>query len=442
MRLVYNFLFTVLFFLAAPYYFLKMWRRGNWKSGFGQRFSLYSDEVKQQLARKPVIWIHAVSVGEVGVCVQLLKLLAPKLPNHQIVVSTTTSTGMGELRAKLPDSVIKIYYPADFWWGVRHALNTIRPQAFLLVEAEFWPNMLWQAMARNIPLLLVNARVSDRSYPRYQRAGFLFRPIFSRFSVVGSQNAIDSERLKVLGFQPSAVHDVGNLKFDAALPQKSGPAAAPSLDVRGLLAQIGFPPTAQLLVCGSTHAGEEGILGAMFLRLRQKYPNLYLVIVPRHFERAKEVSADLEKAGVKFILRTEIAAKAPLAPGAVDCLVVNTTGELKAFYSEATLVFVGKSLTAKGGQNPIEPAALGKALVLGPNMQNFTSIVATLNKGGGVIQVASEAGLERAFDDLLANETRRRELGERGLRVVQENAGATVRTVELIVPAFQKSGIL
>jgi 3-deoxy-D-manno-octulosonic-acid transferase len=443
MRFVYNCLFTVLFVLAAPFYFLKMWRRGNWKADFGQRFACYSDELKARFAQKPVIWIHAVSVGEVGVCVQLLKLLSPQLPHHQIVVSTTTSTGMGELRSKLPDSVIKIYYPIDFWWGARHALNTIRPKAFLLIEAEFWPNLLWQAMDRNLPLLLINARVSDRSFPRYQKGGFLFRPIFSRFSVVCCQNALDAERLKMLGFPADATRDVGNLKFDAALPQKPGSTAAkPALDVRELLARIGFPGDAQLWVCGSTHAGEEAILGAMFLRLRQKHPQLRLVLVPRHFERAREVSAALETAGVKFMLRTEITTQPAPQPGTLDCLVVNSTGELKAFYSEATVVFVGKSLTAKGGQNPIEPVALGKATVLGPNMQNFTSIVATLNKGGGIMQVADASGLERAIDDLLSRESHRRELGRAGLRVVEENSGATPRTVDLIVPAFHRAGLL
>lgn len=427
MRFIYNILFTFGFLVSAPYYFLKMWRRGNWKAGFGQRFAIFSPELKAKLSTRPVLWLHAVSVGEVGICVQLIKLLAPRLPEYQLVVSTTTSTGMGELRSKLPEDVEKIYYPIDSWWGVRNALNTIKPRAILLIEAEFWPNLLWQTSNRNIPLFLVNARVSDRSYRGYKRAAFIFRPIFAKFRAAGCQNSIDAERLVELGFPPKAVHAVGNLKFDAAKPD-----GRPGLDVPALLRQIGVTDKAQLLVCGSTHAGEEAILGAMCLRLREKFPNLFLILVPRHFERAKEVSADLQRCGIKFLLRTEIKPDTQLAPGEIQCLVVNSTGELKSFYQHATLVFVGKTLTALGGQNPIEPGALGKAMVFGPNMQNFVSVTSAFLANKGAIQVRDEAHLERAFAELLESEPRRRELGENAHQVVQQSAGATSRTVDLI----------
>jgi len=439
MRLVYNLVFTVLFFLSTPYYFLKMWRRGNWKAGFGQRFSLYSPELKKLLSERPVVWFHAVSVGEVGVCVQLLKILAPKLNDYQLVVSTTTSTGMGELQAKLPKSILKIYYPVDFYFGVRHTLNVFRPKAIVLIEAEFWPNLLWQALDRQIPLFLINARVSDRSFVGYKRAKFLFGPIFKNFCMVGSQNDSDVERLKILGFPSNVIHNVGNLKFDAALPQKSAGPAKPGLDVRGLLQQVGIPETAQLLVCGSTHAGEEAILAAMFLRLKKQFPQLFLVLVPRHFERAKDVAEDLKKVGLQFAFRSEITPETRLAPNSVDCLLVNTTGELKSFYQHATLVFVGKSLTAIGGQNPIEPAALGKAMVFGPNMQNFKSVVATLLKGQGAIQVQNETELEETFAELLSNTNHREILGNKGLQVVEKMKGATQRTVDLMVPLITKS---
>lgn len=439
MRLVYNLVFTVLFFLSTPYYFLKMWRRGNWKAGFGQRFSLYSPELKKRLSEKPVVWFHAVSVGEVGVCIQLLKILAPKLADYQLVVSTTTSTGMGELQSKLPESILKIYYPVDFYFGVRHTLDIFRPRAIVLIEAEFWPNLLWQALDRQIPLFLVNARVSDRSYAGYKRAKFLFGPIFRHFSMVGSQNESDVQRLKILGFPEPVIHNVGNLKFDAALPQKSPGQTKPGLDVRALLQQVGVAETAQLLVCGSTHAGEEALLAAMFQRLKRQFSELFLVLVPRHFERAKDVAEDLKKTGLQFAFRSEITTETRLASGSIDCLLVNTTGELKSFYQHATLVFVGKSLTAIGGQNPIEPAALGKAMVFGPNMQNFKSVVASLLKGQGAIQVQNEVELEKTFAELLSNTSRRKTLGDRGLQVVEKMKGATQRTVDLMIPLITKS---
>ncbi len=426
MRVIYNILFVLFFWLSAPWYFLKMWRRGNWRAGLGQRFGRYDPQFKSALGTKPVIWLHAVSVGEVGVCLQLLRLLEPRLPAHQFIVSTTTSTGMGELKRRLPPHIHAIYYPADFPGCVRRALDTIRPKAIVLVELELWPNLLWAAQDRGIPLMLVNARVSEQSFKGYSRFGFLFRPIFSKFSAVGCQNG-DADLLLGLGFPADAVRTVGNMKFDAAKPDLTG-----GLDVPALLRQIGVKKNAALLVAGSTHDGEETILAEMWPRLRQHCPDLFLILVPRHFERAKAVAQELASRNVKFMLRGEIADGKDYPSGALDCLIVNSTGELKYFYREAALVFVGKSITAEGGQNPIEPAALGKAMVYGPNMQNFKAISAAFLAEHAAVQVPDAAALERAMIELLGNDKKRAEIGANALRVVQRNAGATAATVDLI----------
>jgi 3-deoxy-D-manno-octulosonic-acid transferase len=427
MRVVYNILFVLFFWLSAPWYFLKMWRRGNWQAGFGQRFGRYGAEIQAALGQRPAIWLHAVSVGEVGVCLQLLRALEPALPAFQFVVSTTTSTGMGELRRRLPPSVQAIYYPADFPGVVRRALNTLRPKAIILVEAELWPNLLWQAQDRAIPLFLVNARLSERSFRGYGRFSVLFRPIFAKFRAVGCQQSNDAERLIALGFYAEAVRTVGNMKFDAAQPD-----ARPSLDVPGLLRQIGVGTNARLLVAGSTHAGEEAVLAEMWPRLRRRFPDLFLILVPRHFERAKDAAQELATRGIPFVYRSDLNREKPSAPGPFECLLVNSTGELKFFYEQAALVFVGKSLTAEGGQNPIEPAALGKAMVFGPHMQNFKAIVAAFLAEQAAIQVPDAAGLEQAIADLLADDPRRAEMGARALQVVRQNLGATARTLQLI----------
>jgi 3-deoxy-D-manno-octulosonic-acid transferase len=427
MRVVYNILFVLLFWLSAPWYFLKMWRRGNWRAGFGQRFARYSADLRSALARRPVLWLHAVSVGEVGVCLQLLRSLEPALPAFQFVVSTTTSTGMGELRRRLPPHVRAIYYPADFPGAVRRALNTLRPRAIILVEAELWPNLLWQAQDRAIPLFLVNARLSERSCKGYARFSFIFRPIFSKFRAVGCQQPGDAERLLTLGFRPEAVRAVGNMKFDAAQPD-----ARPGLDVPALLRQIGVNTNAKLLVAGSTHAGEEAVLAEMWPRLRRRFPELFLILVPRHFERAKEAGQELASRGIPFVYRSEITGEEPFAPAPPECLLVNSTGELKFFYEQAALVFVGKSLTAEGGQNPIEPAALGKAMVFGPHMQNFKAVAAAFLAERAALQVPDAAALEQAIADLLADDRRRSEMGARALQVVRQNLGATARAVQLI----------
>ena len=198
-------MFAVFFWLSAPFYFLKMWRRGNWRPGFGQRFGKYSSKIKQALTNRHIIWFHAVSVGEVNICTQLIKAIEPRVPNLKIVVSTTTSTGMGELQKHLPSHVTPIYYPIDLRGTVVRALATVHPEAIVLVEAEIWPNFLWRAFEREIPVFLVNARFSDRSYRGYKRFGFIFRPIFAQFAGVGCQNEADATRLRELGFRPEAI---------------------------------------------------------------------------------------------------------------------------------------------------------------------------------------------------------------------------------------------
>jgi 3-deoxy-D-manno-octulosonic-acid transferase len=428
MRSLYNILFSIFFALSAPYYFLKMWRRGNWQRGFRQRFGRYDASFKQALTNRHVLWMHAVSVGEVNVCTQLIRALEPRVPNLKIVVSTTTSTGMSELQRKLPSHIGKIYYPIDRKKCVYRALSMIHPEAVVLVEAEIWPNFIWRVRDKKVPLFLANARLSDRSYRGYKRFGVLFRPLFAAFTGVGAQNDADAARLRELGCRPEAVQVVGSLKFDAARLDERR-----LLDVPVMLRQLGVAEGARLLVAGSTHAGEEVTLADQFLRLRRRFPDLFLALVPRHFERGKEVGEQLRARGVKFVYRSEITAATQLKPGDVECLLVNTTGELRFFYEHATVIFVGKSLCGTGGQNPIEPAAFGKPVVFGPNMQNFTAIVESFLREDGAVQVRNEAELEKALEDLIGDEQRRATLGRNALKVVRENRGAIERTVEMIV---------
>lgn len=428
MRVIYNILFTIFFVLSSPYYFVRMSRRGNWKAGFGQRFGMYDSKFKQAITNRDVLWMHAVSVGEVNVCTQLIRALEPRLPNLKIVVSTTTTTGMGELAKKLPKHISRIYYPIDRRTHVSSALATVRPKAIVLVEAEIWPNFIWRARDSGTPLFLVNARLSERSYRGYKRFGILFRQLFAAFSGIGAQNEADAGRLRELGCRPEAVRVVGSLKFDAAkLDEKM------LLDVPTMLRRIGVPEGALLLVGGSTHAGEEALLAEQFLRLRGRFPSLFLVLVPRHFERSKDVGRELRERGVKFIYRSEVTATTQLRSGEVDCLLVNSTGELKYFYEHASVIFVGKSLKAEGGQNPIEPGALGKAMVFGPHMQNFADPVRNFLARDGAVQVRDEAELEKALADLLADPARRERLGRNALAVVRENLGAIERTVDMII---------
>jgi 3-deoxy-D-manno-octulosonic-acid transferase len=435
-RTFYNILFLVFFVLSAPYYFMRMRRRGDWQRGFGERFASYDASLKQALTNRHVVWLHAVSVGEVNLCTQLIRALEPRIPNAKIVVSTTTSTGMAELRRRLPSQISKIYYPVDRRKYVNRAISTINPQAIVLVEAEIWPNFIWRAQKVGIPLFLANARLSDRSFPRYKRFKFLFRPLFAAFDGVGAQNQADAVRLSEVGCRSDAIRVVGNLKFDAAKLDERR-----TLDVPALFRQLGVPLDALILLGGSTHDGEEKILADIARRLRPQFPKLFLVLVPRHFERCRELARKLHDQGVKLALRSEISSGTKFSEGEIECLLVNTTGELRFFYEHAQVVFVGKSLTSIGGQNPIEPGALGKAMVFGPNMQNFSDVTRSFLTASGAVQARDPEALEKIVAELLADKNRRAELGRNALQVVAENLGAIDRTVEMILEKLAPRGI-
>lgn len=428
MRKLYNILFTIFFVLAAPYYFRRMSRRGNWRAGFRERFGRYDANLKQALTNRHILWLHAVSVGEVNACIHLIKALEARAPNLKFVVSTTTTTGMGDLKRRLATHISKIYYPIDRASFVSRALATVHPDAIVLFETEIWPNFIWRAKKKGIPLFLANARLSDRSYPRYKRFGFLFRELFAAFDGVGAQNDTQAERLRAVGCRPECVHMVGNLKYDGAIvPEKR------TIDVQGMLKQLGVDSDAPILIGGSTHDGEEIILAEIAQRLRAKIPNLFLILVPRHFERSNEVSRKLRERDVKMVFRTAIGPATQFKEGEVDCLLVNTTGELRFFYECATVVFVGKSLTAEGGQNPVEPAAFGKATVFGPNMQNFQDIARQFIEKNAAVQVHDTVMLEKVLGELLVDKYQRAELGRNALLVVSENVGAMDRTVDMIL---------
>jgi 3-deoxy-D-manno-octulosonic-acid transferase len=428
LRSIYNLLFLTCFGISAPFYFLRLRRRGNWRPNFGERFGHYDAKIKQALTNRQTIWMHAVSVGEVQVCTQLIRALEPRLPNVKFVVSTTTSTGMGELKRQLPNHISRIYYPLDYYSCVRRALNSIRPEAIVLIEAEIWPNFIWRAQELRIPLFLANARLSESSFRGYKRFGFIFRKLFAGFEGVGAQNEQDAARWVQLGCPRESVHVVGSLKFDTAAVEERR-----ALDVFSLLAQTGVKPGTPILLGGSTHPGEETMLARIFLELRKSFPDLFLLLVPRHFERGKEVGGQLESLGIKFVYRTEITSQTSFESGSQQCLLVNSTGELKFFYQAATVVFIGKSMLAEGGQNPIEPAAQGKAIVFGPHMQNFKEISAHFLRRDAAVQVASIPELQTTLTTLLSDSARRDSLGQNARAAVKENLGAVDRTAAMII---------
>lgn len=428
LRALYNVVFVLLFVLSAPWYLRRMIRRGNWKAGFWQRFGCYSKAVRARLASdgKPVIWFHAVSVGEVNSCLRLMASLRPLLRDWAFVISTTTTTGMELIRRRAEPEITAVYYPVDLPWSVNAALTAINPRAIVIIEAEVWPNMIWAASRRGVRLFLANARLSERSYRGYRALAWLFRPVFQSFSVVFAQLESDVPRLEALGVPRERIHVVGNFKFDAVELDPVVPA-----ELAAAIGQLGLPETARVILGGSTHAGEETVLARIYLDLKSRVSDLILFLVPRHFERAAAVAAELERLGLR-VVRRSLLGGGNVAPEHVDCLLVDTTGELKYLYKYATVVFVGKSLTAHGGQNPIEPAAAGKPVVFGPYMENFESIARAFVEAGAAVQVRNQAELAHVIEQMVLDPERRRRMGEAARSVVVRYRGATDRAAVLL----------
>jgi 3-deoxy-D-manno-octulosonic-acid transferase len=420
-RLLYNLLFPVGLLVFLPAYLLKMRRRGNYRRNFGQRFGFYSAEVRARMAGRRPTWIHAVSVGEVAIALKLAAKLRELETTFTCVLTTTTTTGYAFAEREAPDWMQVLYNPLDHWPVVRRAFAMIRPERLVLVEAEVWPNLAATARARGIPLALVNARLSARSERRFRRFRKLVEPTFRCLDLVCVQEERDVARWGALGVRPEVIREVGSIKYDPAEVQSD--AAMP----RDVLRQLGVAHSRPILLGGSTHAGEEEILGRVFAQLREQFPELLLVIAPRHVERTADIRATLERAGLQVVLRS-----APEEP-APDCLLLDTTGELRHWYAVATVVFVGKSLTTHGGQNPVEPILAGRPVVFGPHMQNFASLAAALLEANGAIEVRDADALTARTAELLRDPERRRQLVANAERVLTHHRGATQRTAELLL---------
>ena len=419
-------LFAVGFLLSSPFYLLKMLRRGNYASGFWQRFSIYSARLRGEVGNGGFVWIQAVSVGETRVALLLIERLRRRWPDLRIALSTTTSTGQALARKQAPAGTLVIYFPVDFMPCVNRALNLLRPRLVVVVETEVWPTLVLQSRRRGVPVAMVNGRMSEKSFRGYRCLARLSRRVFGAFDLLCAQGARDAERFRKLGARDAALRTTGSLKFDEArVPSPVGPQA------REFLRACGVDDRRPVWVCGSTHTGEEEIVFRVFRELRVKFPSLFLVLAPRHPERTKEVLAVAERCGVRVTLRT-----APAQSGA-DGLLLNTTGELKAFYEAATVIFVGKSLCGRGGQNIIEAAAPGAPVLFGPAMQNFEAIADDFVRAGAGVQVADEAALRQALEELLAKPERRREIAEHARQVIAQGSGATERTLEAMAALME-----
>lgn len=423
-RFLYNLLFPIGLLLFLPGYLVKMRRRGNYRRNVGQRFGLYRADVRARLAAHSHTWIHAVSVGEVAVALKLTGRMRQLDPQFRCALTTTTTTGFAVASKEARDWMEVMYNPLDFWPIVERAFAVIRPRRLILVEAEVWPNLAAAARARAVPLALVNARLSPRSERRFRRLRRLVAPTFRCLDLVCVQEEREVARWHALGVPRDRIKVVGSIKYD---PADANGASAEPFD---MLRRLGIDPGAHpILLGGSTHAGEEEILGRAYARLRAEFAGLVLIIAPRHVERTHEVLQCLGDLGLRVALRSQ--ADNAIAPP--DCLLLDSTGELRNWYGVATVVFMGKSLAAHGGQNPVEPILAGKPVVFGPHMENFAALAESLLKHDAAVCIHDAEMLAVELRKLLENSARRDRLVENAGRVLAQHRGATARTAELVL---------
>ncbi len=411
---LYSVLGGVALLLCSPVLLLRMLRHGKYRAGLAERFGRVPDRLNRS---QPTIWVHAVSVGEVLAVSGLIRKLQSRMASHRIVISTTTATGQQLARDRFGENNV-FYFPLDFAFAIRPYVRALRPELVVIAETEFWPNFLRLTRTSGAHIAIVNARISDRSFPRYRRLRSLISLVLRNVDLFLTQSEEDRRRLLEIGADPERVQVSGNLKFDL----KAGEEALIVSKFRGEIQEKHIGP---VLVCGSTVEGEEEIILRAFTALRAKYPRALLVLAPRHPERFEQVASLAVGGGFAFCRRSIWTSEQQLAPG---LFLLDSIGELASFYSLAAIAFIGGSLVPRGGHNILEPAQHGAAIVVGPYTENFRDII-TLFRNADAVVVTDADNLSETFLKLLADDQLRGVLGNRAREILYANSGATGRTV-------------
>jgi 3-deoxy-D-manno-octulosonic-acid transferase len=414
----YSLLLGLAMLLSSPYWLYQALRHGKHHTGFRERMGRIPARLRTDSDSR-VIWVHAVSVGEVLAISGLVQAMRRGFPEHRILVSTTTDTGQAIARKRFGEGNV-FYLPMDFAFAIRPFLRALRPELIMLAETEFWPNFLHLAHADGVKIAVVNGRISDRSVSSYRRFRFALKRVLAQVDSFLAQTEQDAERLRTIGAPSERVQVTGNLKFD--VPRPSPPAIVATLH-ESFATENARP----VMVCGSTVEGEEQLLLSAFQNVRAQHSRAVMILAPRHPERFGEVANIIAATGLPFFRRSRWHAE-HLA-GAV--LLLDSVGELAALYTLADIAFVGGSLVRRGGHNIIEPAQHGVATVVGPHTENFRDVVAQFQVRNAVRIVAPDQ-LALAFLHLLADDADRRALGQRAQETVRTQAGATVRTMEAL----------
>ncbi len=427
---LYNLLMGVGLIVFAPFLFVKVILTPKYRSRFGRRLGFGLGEAAAGLGGGPRIWVHGLSVGEVASAKSLVRELRRAFPRAAIVFSATTASGERFARASLAREVDLFFtFPLDLYWSVQRVVDQVAPDLFVLVETDFWPNFLARLKKNGVPAVLVNGRISDRSLARYQRLRWFFLPLFRSFSRLAMQTRQDAERLRGLGVSRERLAVLGNLKYDASLPEAGTEKILPGR------ASLHIPESSLVMVAGSTHPGEEAAILTAFAKVRTTLPPLFLVLAPRDVARGGELVELVGRHGLKAFLRS-----VPSSQGG-EVLVLDTLGELAAVYSLCDLAFIGGSLVSERGHNPLEAAVCGKPLLYGPSMEDFAEISRDLLAAGAAREVRDAGELAAAFSLFFRDGDARRKAGEAARALVAAQQGITERHIALLREVLQKEGV-
>lgn len=417
--LAYSALVAAVLVVGAPYWLIRMATSGRYRAGLWGRLGFVPAALRAAAAGKPVVWVHAVSVGEVMAATALVRELRAALPGWVVAVSTTTATGQRLARERFADSPV-FYLPLDFRFAVRRYLAALRPKMVVLMESELWPRMMMECERDGVALAVVNARVSDRSLPRYLWLRRLWRPLLERVSLYLAQSVENATRLRRIGAPAERLRVTGNLKYDIRVSGES--------ELTALL-RARLAADARALVCGSTLEGEERMLLDAWPRVLAAEPCAVMVLAPRHPDRFAAVWGLVTGSGFRCVRASEFRA-AEVEAG--NIFLLDTIGDLASVYALGAAAFVGGSLVAKGGHNPLEPARFGVPVAMGPSFENFREIVEAM-KAADAIRVVEPAMLGETLVTMLDMSGEARAMGERGRRVFEAEAGATARTMEALM---------
>ena len=417
-------LLDIIYLILVIFYLPNFLFKGKHRIGLRQRLGIYPLKIKESLKQdKPVIWLHAVSVGEVKAAIALIIKIRENFPNMHLVISTITPTGnaIAKQIANVDETII--YFPFDLSWIVNNVVAMVKPQMLIIMETEIWPNMIKQIHARNIPIIIVNGRISDKAYSRYKVLKPFFRQYISKINILCMQTEKDAQRIELLGAEKENIKVCGNIKFDQVV--NSGE------DNKYL---VDFQKTECLILAGSTHDNEEEIIARTFSKVKLKHPNVKLLLAPRHPHRAGSISQMLKKQGLESIFLSALSDEAKEND---KIFILDSMGLLNSLYEIADIVFVGGSLIAHGGQNPIEPAVWSKPIVFGKHMFNFSKIAEIFLNSNAAIMVENEQQLSEVLDDLITNKDKRLLLAEKAKEVVAQNRGSVDKIMNEIVREIQ-----